>query len=134
MEPEVANIRRHAIEGLNRWTVAELRNRHVIINITKVFDTIVPVLKIEIRVPVDTLELALDSTTAAFCRILLLVFGFRSPATDNVLIQEALDWGGVQCRVTVRLNRLGNTDVGAKFLKTLEIVCLPRLAKRKFSL
>ena len=88
----------------------------MIINITKVLNTIVPVLKIEICLSVDALELTLNSATSMLCRILLLILWFRSLMTNDILIQEVLDWFGVQGRIAIRLDGVGDTNISTMFL------------------
>jgi hypothetical protein len=48
----------------------------MILNVTDILNIIIPVWKIKICVPVDMFDVVLNSTTATFCMILLLILGF----------------------------------------------------------
>jgi hypothetical protein len=93
--------------------VAQVENANLIeimiLNVADILNTIIPVWKIKICMPVDTFDLVLNSTTATYCMILLLILRCRPVCTNDI---------------TIRLNCFRDSYICAVFLQTVKVMSL----------
>jgi hypothetical protein len=66
----------------------------------------------------------LNSTTATFCMILLLILGFGPVCMNDMLIEKLLHCGSKQSQITIGLHCFKDSDVCSAFLQTVMVMSL----------
>ena len=71
--------------------------------------------------------MVLDSTTATFCMILLLILGFGPVYVNDMLIEKSLHFSSKQSQITIGLDCFRDSDVCIVFLQMVTLMSLTRL-------
>jgi hypothetical protein len=68
--------------------------------------------------------MVLNSTTATFCMILLLILGFGPVYVNDMLIEKSLHCSSKQSQITIGLDCFRDSDVCIVFLQTVTLISL----------
>jgi hypothetical protein len=93
----------------------------MILNVTDILNSIIPVWKIKIYIPVDMFDVELNSITTTFCMILLLILRLWPVHVNDMLIEKLLHWCQKQSRITIRLDCFRDSNICTLFLQTVKV-------------